>query len=500
MSRLDPGDVLARRYLLLDPLAYGGMSVIWRAFDQSLHRLVAVKVQTVSLQAGLGERVRVRSEARAAARFLHPDVIDIYDYGETVTEYGEVAAYVVMPLLDGTTLGERIDEGPLPWTEAAAIALRLARALRDGHARGLVHRDVTADNVLLTASGPKLLDFGIAASRGDPDDDRGTPPYVAPERLAGAPTHPAVDVYALGVLLFAMLTGRTPYPGTTWEQIEAAHRTSPPPRVTGAPHGIAALCRNCLAHDPERRPTAAAIAESLATALAGAALGRRIRRGLSVAGAGVIVLSSLWLIRPVDALPTSPSPSAGVPVTPRSSIDATAVLGRSPGTTTAPRLSTDATAGPQASTGATGTPRLSDDTTTGPRLSADTTTGPQLSANATATTRPSSDTAVTSGPAASVTPTERPSGRHSATIRQAVDGFHGTLAGGEACRATDQDVTLDLQQVLRGVLDAPGPIGPGMAELKRKLADREREGRITPACRTELQARLDEIATAHGPE
>ncbi|MEU4225061.1 serine/threonine-protein kinase [Nonomuraea sp. NPDC026600] len=441
MSRLDPGDVLARRYLLLDPLAYGGMSVIWRSFDQSLHRLVAVKVLTASLQAGLGERVRVRSEARAAARFLHPDVIEIYDYGETVTEDGEVAAYVVMPLLDGTTLGERIDEGPLPWTEAAAIALRLARALRDGHARGLVHRDVTADNVLLTASGPKLLDFGIAASPGDPDDDRGTPPYVAPEWLIGAPTHPAVDVYALGVLLFAMLTGRTPYPETTWEQIEAVRRTSPPPRVTGAPHGIATLCRNCLAHDPERRPTAAAIADSLATALAGAALGRQVRRGLAVTGAGVIVLSSLlWLNRPVGLLPTPPSPSAGIPVTPRSSTDATATLGRSPGTTATPRLS------------------------------------------------------------ASAAPTELPSGRHSATIRQAVDGFHGTLAGGEACRATDQDVTLDLQQVLRGVLDAPGPIGPGMAELKRKLADREREGRLTPACRTELQARLDEIATARGPE
>ncbi|MBT2234562.1 serine/threonine-protein kinase [Nonomuraea sp. NEAU-A123] len=463
MSRLDPGDVLARRYLLLDPLAHGGMSVIWRAFDQSLHRLVAVKVLTASLQAGLGERVRVRSEARAAARFLHPDVIEIYDYGETVTEDGEVAAYVVMPLLDGTTLGERIAEGPLPWTEAAAIALRLARALRDGHARGLVHRDVTADNVLLTASGPKLLDFGIAASPGDPDDDRGTPPYVAPERLAGAPTHPAVDVYALGVLLFAMLTGRTPYPETTWEQIEAAHRTSPPPRVTGAPHGIATLCRNCLAHDPARRPTAAEIADSLATALAGAALGRQVRRGLAVAGAGVIALSSLlWLNGPIG-LPTPPSPSAGIPVTPRSSTDATATLRRSPGTTT------------------------------GPRLSADTTTGPQLSTDATATTRPSDATAVT-------TATTRPSGRRSATIRQAVDGFHGTLAGGEACRATDQDVTLDLQQILRRVLDTPGPIGPGMAELKRKLADREREGRLTPACRTELQARLDEIATAHGPE
>ncbi|MEV6154118.1 protein kinase [Nonomuraea sp. NPDC052129] len=467
MSRLDPGDVLARRYLLLDPLARGGMSMIWRAFDQSLHRLVAVKVLTSSLQAGLGERVRVRSEARAAARFLHPDVIDIYDYGETVTEDGEVAAYVVMPLLDGSTLGERITEGPLPWTEAAAIALRLARALRDGHARGLVHRDVTADNVLLTASGPKLLDFGIAAASGDPDDDRGTPPYVAPERLAGAPTHPAVDVYALGVLLFAMLTGRTPYPETTWEQIEAAHRTSPPPRVTGAPHGIASLCRNCLAHDPARRPTAAEIADSLAATLRGAALGRRVRHGLAVAGTGVMVLSSvLWLNRPVDHLPISPSPPAGTTTTPRASA------------TTPPRASdiTPATRAPGEGV-----------VTAWPSAS------PALTALPSATTGP----AITAGPS---TRTVQRSAGQERTARQAVAGFHGTLSGAAACGAIDHDVTLDLQQVLQGVLDTPGPIEPGMAALRRKLTDREREGRLTPSCRTQLQARLDEIATALGPQ
>ncbi|MDA0632389.1 serine/threonine-protein kinase, partial [Nonomuraea sp. MCN248] len=240
MTRHEPGDVLARRYLLLDPLARGGMSVIWRAFDQSLHRMVAVKVQCSSLQTGLGDRVRARSEARAAARFIHPDAIEIYDYGEAVTTSGEVAAFVVMPLLDGVPLAERLQEGPLPWPQAAAVAMRTARVLAAGHARGLVHRDVTAENVLLTGDGLKLLDFGIAASAGDPDDGRGTPPYVAPERLAGASTHPAMDVYALGVLLFTMIAGRTPYPETTWEQLETARRPYPPPRPPGAPHGIAA--------------------------------------------------------------------------------------------------------------------------------------------------------------------------------------------------------------------------------------------------------------------
>ncbi|SDM40650.1 serine/threonine-protein kinase [Nonomuraea jiangxiensis] len=308
--------MLARRYLLLDPLARGGMSVIWRAFDQSLHRMIAVKVLTASLHADLDERVSVRSEARAAARFIHPDSIEIYDYGETVTTSGGVAAYVVMPLLDGTPLGERIEAGPLPWPEAAAIALRLARVLMAGHARGLVHRDVTAENVLLTADGPKLLDFGIAAWAGDPDDGRGTPPYVAPERLLGAPTHPAVDVYALGVLLHTMITGRTPYPETTWEEIEAARRTSPPPRAPGVPNAVASLCRRCLAHRPEDRPTAAEIVKALGSALGAATLGRHVRRGLTVAGSAAIALSVLlWfqqtgLRQPERAAEPARSPAA----------------------------------------------------------------------------------------------------------------------------------------------------------------------------------------------
>lgn len=306
--------MLARRYLLLDPLAHGGMSVIWRAFDQSLHRMVAVKVLTASLHTDPGQRVRVRSEARAAARCIHPDAIDIYDYGETVTSYGGVAAYVVMPLLDGTPLAERVEEGALPWQEAASIALRLARVLTAGHARGLVHRDVTAENVLLTADGPKLLDFGIAAWAGDPDDDRGTPPYVAPERLLGAPTHPAVDVYALGVLLHTMLTGRRPYPETTWEEIEAARRTSPPPRVPGVPKAVADLCRRCLAQDPRQRPTAAQVAATLTSVLGTATLTRNVRRGVTLIGSVLLALSALlWFQQPTPPRHQSAPPPSSTP-------------------------------------------------------------------------------------------------------------------------------------------------------------------------------------------
>ncbi|MGW4407117.1 serine/threonine-protein kinase [Nonomuraea sp. NPDC004702] len=424
MSQLEPGDVLARRYLLLDPLAHGGMSVIWRAFDQSLQRLVAVKVLTASLHTDHGERVRVRSEARAAARFIHRDSIEIYDYGETVTAKGGVAAYVVMPLLDGTPLAERIAEGPLPWTEAAAIALRLTRVLMAGHARGLVHRDVTAENVLLTADGPKLLDFGIAAWAGDPDDDRGTPPYVAPERLLGAPTHPAVDVYALGVLLFAMLTGRTPYPETTWEEIEAARRTDPPPRVTGVPHGVASLCQSCLAHLPEERPTAEEIVAALTSALGTAGIARQVRRGLTVAGSALLALTVLlWFQRsdPEPVLSPQVTPSVTPPVTPSVTPSAAASASR----------------------------------------------------------------ALRSSPAGPV------------TVEQAVDGFHDTLEDGEPCDATDADVVLDLKQVLDSLVR--GPSVTGTAEVRRKVADRAREGRLAPACRAELEARLKVLDRAMEP-
>ncbi|SEG98300.1 Serine/threonine protein kinase [Nonomuraea solani] len=402
--------MLARRYLLLDPLARGGMSVIWRAFDQSLHRMIAVKVLTASLHTDPLERVSVRSEARAAARFIHPDSIEIYDYGETVTTSGGVAAYVVMPLLDGTPLAERVEKGPLRWQEAAAIALRLARVLMAGHARGLVHRDVTAENVLLTAEGPKLLDFGIAAWAGDPDDDRGTPPYVAPERLLGAPTHPAVDVYALGVLLHTMLTGRTPYPETTWEEIEAVRRTAPPPRVPGVPNSVATLCQRCLAHEPEARPTAAQIVSALTSALGTATVGRHVRRGLTVAGSAAIALSALlWFQQ--SAPPPTPERAAKSP---------------SP------------------------TARL-----------------------------------IESSPAATI------------TVEKAAADFTTVLTARTPCGATDDDVVLDLRQVLNhAVTPQQGPSETTTDNLRRKLSDRWREGRLTPACLSELQARLDDLDTA----
>ncbi|HTJ34650.1 MAG TPA: serine/threonine-protein kinase [Dactylosporangium sp.] len=266
-AQLREGDILARRYILKQPVGAGGMSVVWRAWDSTLERTVAVKVLDGPIASDGGQRDRIRREARAAARIEHPNAIGVYDYGETVTPRGRIAAYVVMQLLDGASLASRLAGGPLPCPEAVAVAATVADVLQAAHRRGVVHRDVTPENVMLTTDGVRLLDFGIAADIGQREEAMtfGTPPYVAPERLVGAPASGATDVYALGVLLFEMLTGAPPYPAGTWEELERALATGRRPTLTvpGLPGGVADVCLRCLETDPARRPTAAEAATIL---------------------------------------------------------------------------------------------------------------------------------------------------------------------------------------------------------------------------------------------
>lgn len=431
-----PGDVLARRYLLLDVLAGGGMSVVWRAFDQSLHREVAVKVRVGSLHTGLGDRARARTEARATAGLVHPDIIEIYDYGESVTAGGGVSAFVVMRLLHGRPLAERVAEGPLPWPEAARVAVRLAQVLREVHAGGLVHRDVTAENVLLTAEGPKLLDFGIAAAAGEPDDEHGTPPYVAPERLAGAPAHPAADSYALGVLLFEMVTGRVPYPETTWEQVERAGRSGPPPPLRGVPRAVARLCAACLDAEPGRRPTAAQIADALGTVLADR---RHLTLRWSAAAAVLALTAAAWWTMATSEAPT---PSAATPTT------------------------------------ATPDPTPAPSPTTAPTSRAAPTPTAARTPSAAATTRPS--------PKATIAPSVRPMSRE-----RARSAFDRTLLRAPSCAGVPSDVALDLRQVVQGAMTS-GDTG----HARRKLEDRWREGRLPQPCAADLRRRLDDLDEA----
>jgi serine/threonine-protein kinase len=260
------GYVIDGRYELLSPMARGGMATVWQARDRKLARDVAVKIlHTKQLEDPL-QAARIQVEAQALAQLSHSNITVIHDAG---TINGEVSLpYLVMELVRGKPLSAVARR--LPWPMAASIVARVADALAVVHARGLVHRDVSAANVLLTASGVKLIDFGISAMIGDSDtvDDgriMGTIAYMPPERLRGRPVHPAVDIYALGALFHLLLTGEHPWPRSNdpTEDLNAVLHRQPPPVGRDLPAAIRELCRRCLSPDPLRRPTADEIGASL---------------------------------------------------------------------------------------------------------------------------------------------------------------------------------------------------------------------------------------------
>ncbi|MGC4772094.1 protein kinase domain-containing protein [Micromonospora sp. DT44] len=266
--------LLDERYRLVEQLGAGGMSVVWRGYDEVLGRQVAVKVLASRLATDRAFRHRIRVEAQAAARLCHPNITNVYDYGES-HQVGLTVPYVVMELVDGGSLAARLGrELRLPWREAVTIGAEVSSALSTAHSRGVVHRDVTPGNVMLTPTGVKVVDFGISALVGEsekgPDGALlGTPAYLAPERLDNGQVSPATDVYAVGLLLYRMLTGRLPWEATTTTQMLRAHMYSDPepmPAVPGLPDEVTDLVRRCLAKRPADRPDTAELARTLAEA------------------------------------------------------------------------------------------------------------------------------------------------------------------------------------------------------------------------------------------
>ncbi|MDY7086111.1 MAG: serine/threonine-protein kinase, partial [Actinomycetota bacterium] len=254
------GVVLSGRYELREPIGAGGMAVVWRARDNVLARSVAVKIVTPER----GEQTDIRREAQAAAGLSHPNIAQVHDYGE-MTDGGRTFPYVVMELVEGGTLAERMVDGPVKPRQAMRVCAEIAAALAAAHAVGLVHRDIKPANVMLGPTGAKVVDFGIAAATApsgsgvlDPEV-LGTPAYLAPERLFDDAVEPASDVYALGVVLYRLLSGHSPWTSEDTTQMLTAHiylEPAPLPPVTGVPGFVAELCERCLIKDPSRRPSA----------------------------------------------------------------------------------------------------------------------------------------------------------------------------------------------------------------------------------------------------
>jgi serine/threonine-protein kinase len=250
------------------------MSVVWRARDEVLVRQVAVKVLSGRYADDPAARRRIRDEARTAAALSHPNIAQVYDFGES-TDDGVCTPYVVMELVAGPTLEQQAAAGPLPPALAFRICAQVAAALAAAHAGGLVHRDVKPANVIVAAAGAKVVDFGIAAAASPPRSPEsdgellGTPAYVAPERITSDVVEPASDVYSLGVLLYKLLAGRLPWgAGTAVEQLTSHVLTDPAPlpALPGVPDAVAELCMACLAKDPAVRPDAGTVAARLAEA------------------------------------------------------------------------------------------------------------------------------------------------------------------------------------------------------------------------------------------
>jgi serine/threonine-protein kinase len=251
------------------------MSVVWRAQDQVLGRAVAVKVLAGRYADEQVFRTAIQREAKAAARLSHPHVANVYDYGESLDADGEPVPFVVMELLAGRSLADRIAESSMLPRVALRVCAQVAGALAAAHANDLVHRDVKPGNIMLTAAGAKVFDFGISAVAGAPDqaDESGrifgTLAYMAPERLVSGAVLAASDVYALGLLLCRLLTDRLPaWAGdpVAFLALPVPPQIEPLPEIEGVPEEVSELYQRCVARDPAQRPTAREAALVLAAA------------------------------------------------------------------------------------------------------------------------------------------------------------------------------------------------------------------------------------------
>ena len=241
---------------------------MYRARDPRLDRVVAIKILLSPHGASPMQLERFQREARSLARISHPHICTLHDVGQH-----DGVAFLVMELLEGETLAERLERGAVPLDQALVIAVQIADALNALHRKDIVHRDLKPGNVMLTAAGAKLLDFGLAKLRDseyDParqptkslsltDDGSvlGTLPYMAPEQIEGHDVDARTDIFSLGTLLYEMIAGRRPFVGDTRASVIAAIVGVEPPSLTslqpGVPPSLERLIGRCLAKDPEVR-------------------------------------------------------------------------------------------------------------------------------------------------------------------------------------------------------------------------------------------------------
>jgi predicted Ser/Thr protein kinase len=259
---LVPGDIVGH-YVVRDVLGAGGMGVVYRVEHVSLGREHALKLLSAPvLDYDPSHVERFLREARAAARIRHPNIAEVFDYGQHV----DGRPYLVMELVQGERLTDLIARGPLPPKDVVTIARQLAGALAEAHDRGVIHADITPANVLVVAGDAlrvKLIDFGLAELAGerlgytDPGFVLGTPEYISPEQLRGSSASDRSDQYGLGVVLYELLVGRPPFEDEDLHALLRKHLSAPVPPIE-SPHGplpprLADVVTTCLQKTPQAR-------------------------------------------------------------------------------------------------------------------------------------------------------------------------------------------------------------------------------------------------------
>jgi serine/threonine protein kinase len=263
-------ELFAGRYRLERRLGVGGMSTVQLAFDTRLERNVAVKLLAEHLADDSSFVSRFRREALAAARLVHPNVVQVFDFGLDGETHRN---FIVMEYVDGQSCAEILRErGSLPPAEAVEILGQSCRGLAYAHRHGVVHRDVKPGNLLRSRDGMvKLADFGIAKAAEQSDITKvgsvlGTAAYLAPEQARGEPAGPASDLYALGVVAYQLLAGRLPYEAASLTDLARLQDGGPPPRLdevtTGVSPALAAAVARALHRDPDQRYADAAEMET----------------------------------------------------------------------------------------------------------------------------------------------------------------------------------------------------------------------------------------------
>jgi WD40 repeat protein len=263
-------------YELISEIARGGMGVVYRARQVSLNRPVALKMILAGQLASEADVKRFHLEAEAAANLDHPGIVPIYEIGEHQGQH-----FFSMGFVEGTSLAAKVADGPLPPSEAASLTRQVAEAMHYAHDKGVIHRDLKPGNVLLDSHGrPKVTDFGLAkklqsdSGLTQTGQVMGTPSYMPPEQAEGKEVGPLADVYALGAVLYCLLTGRPPFAASSALDtlLQVQEREPVPPRQLNAavPRNLETIALKCLQKDPKRRyGSASELAEDLVRFLGG---------------------------------------------------------------------------------------------------------------------------------------------------------------------------------------------------------------------------------------